>query len=224
MVSEDLPSTRAEAKLLGVKYYFTGKPCKHGHIVKRYMNGCCCECQRIRMLNYSRSNPEENRARAAAFYKEHPEKSLAYTKQRYADNPEKFREYSKQWYANNKEKLLEYAKRYYKDNTEQMIANAQNWQKLNPAKVNANANKRRAQKLSAIPKWETPGDIAHIKWLYKQANLLTKSTGIVFHLDHIYPLQGETMCGLHTPSNLQIITQNENNQKFNKNPEDFYYK
>ena len=32
---EDLPKTRAEAKATGAKYYYTGEPCKHGHVAPR---------------------------------------------------------------------------------------------------------------------------------------------------------------------------------------------
>lgn len=38
---------RSEAKGLGLKQYFTGKVCKHGHIAKRNtISGTCVECQR----------------------------------------------------------------------------------------------------------------------------------------------------------------------------------
>lgn len=35
---------RADAKALGLKRYFTGKPCKHGHIAERFVSGPCVEC------------------------------------------------------------------------------------------------------------------------------------------------------------------------------------
>ena len=39
---------RAKAKELGERFYFTGKPCKHGHISKRYTDkGTCCECMAV---------------------------------------------------------------------------------------------------------------------------------------------------------------------------------
>ena len=47
MLNEEYPKTRAEAKQLGVKKYFTGKPCKNGHVeVRLVLNGWCCACGR----------------------------------------------------------------------------------------------------------------------------------------------------------------------------------
>src|SRR4051794_2593194 len=41
-----LPTTRAEAKMLGVGRFFTGKPCRHGHLAPRYVSTTnCSACQ-----------------------------------------------------------------------------------------------------------------------------------------------------------------------------------
>jgi len=46
---KDLPSTHIEAQRRGEAYYFTGKPCKHGHISPRFTSGRKCkECAYIR--------------------------------------------------------------------------------------------------------------------------------------------------------------------------------
>jgi len=60
-------STRAEAVAAGLTTYFTGKPCKHGHIASRRVeNRCCEECGRIRNREHIRGNPEANRVITAA--------------------------------------------------------------------------------------------------------------------------------------------------------------
>ena len=43
----DYPATRAEAKKIGSKYYFTGQPCKHGHIALRKTKGSCLDCLKV---------------------------------------------------------------------------------------------------------------------------------------------------------------------------------
>ena len=47
MDTTNLPKTRAEAKAAGAKYYFTGEPCKHGHVAPRKTKGACLECLKL---------------------------------------------------------------------------------------------------------------------------------------------------------------------------------
>ena len=63
--------TRREAKSRGLSRYFTGKPCKHGHIALRdTVNGSCIEC------SWKKQNPELNRQYARDYYVEHREEIL----------------------------------------------------------------------------------------------------------------------------------------------------
>lgn len=81
---------------------------------------------------------------------------------------------------------------------------------------NAIAAKYRAAKLRATPKWLNRDQHLESKSFYVEALKLTKSTDIKHHVDHILPLQGEHVSGLHVSWNLQILTQSENDQKLNK--------
>lgn len=65
----------------------------------------------------------------------------------------------------------------------------------------------------ATPVWANK---SKIKEFYLKAVILTKETGIIHEVDHIIPIKGKHVCGLHVESNLQIITQTENRKKGNR--------
>lgn len=93
---------------------------------------------------------------------------------------------------------------------------ASTWQKHNIDKVNASSAKRRALKLRATPDWLTKDDLDAIESFYTLSKSIECNTGIKHHVDHIVPLQGENVCGLHVPWNLQILEASENIRKSNK--------
>jgi len=80
-------------------------------------------------------------------------------------------------------------------------------ERANQGKNAAYAAKHRAKLLSAIPSW---ADLAAVERLYTEA----AASGM--HVDHIYPLQGETVCGLHVANNLRLLTPLENLKKGNR--------
>lgn len=75
--------------------------------------------------------------------------------------------------------------------------------------------KRKSSKLQRTPTWLTEFDLLKIKCYYQVAAMRTKDSGEAWHVDHIIPLQGKNVCGLHVPSNLQIIPAIENMRKNN---------
>ena len=83
----------------------------------------------------------------------------------------------------------------------------------NPSKFAARAAARRARKLRATPPWADREAIAAI---YAECRRISRETGILHHVDHIYPLKGKTGCGLHVHYNLQIIPATENLSKGNR--------
>lgn len=86
------------------------------------------------------------------------------------------------------------------------------WAQKNPEKIRAKYARRRAQKLNACPSWT---DHKAIEAIYAEARRLTRETGILHHVDHIYPLISPYVCGLHVVENLQILTKSENLSKGN---------
>ena len=93
---------RDEAKALGLKRFFTGEPCKHGHVAERYVGRYgCVECDRASALEWRVANVEWARER---------ERAAAYKYR--AANPEKDRERKRKWRAANPEKAREHQRRW----------------------------------------------------------------------------------------------------------------
>ena len=93
--------SRAEAKALGLKHYFTGKPCEHGHVAERWVgNSACIECDRART-----ANPEKARERNRLRYVKNKDKILSQLVAKRAADPEKAREYRRMWWAANRDKI-----------------------------------------------------------------------------------------------------------------------
>lgn len=90
------------------------------------------------------------------------------------------------------------------------------WVKDNPEKHNAHMASTRAKRLKRNPKWLKDYFVEEIKEFYKLAKALEEFTGIKHEVDHIIPLQGKLVSGLHVPWNLRVITKDENNKKRNK--------
>lgn len=90
------------------------------------------------------------------------------------------------------------------------------WQKANPGKKNAHLAKRFASKRHRTPKWLSKEQLKQIERFYVEAKEITNKTGIQHEVDHITPLQGKTVSGLHVPWNLRVISAQENQRKGNR--------
>lgn len=108
-------------------------------------------------------------------------------------------------------------KRSWQDKNREYVNHYNNeWRKLNSDKHAERQAKRRAQKLQATPLWLEDHSRAHIKRTYSLAKLMTEITGESYHVDHIVPLSGKNVCGLHVPWNLQVLPADINLKKSNK--------
>lgn len=115
---------------------------------------------------------------------------------KYLQSPEK----KKAYYAANSDK---YRERYIK------------WSRANPGAERMRANSRRQAVKQATPTW---ANFDAMEKIYEKAKELEKETGEKYDVDHIYPLQGENVCGLHCEANLQILTRADNRRKRNQCP------
>lgn len=129
-------------------------------------------------------------------------------------------------YEKNKDAERSAALSYYRSNRDQQIvrhraymeANAdkqRQWREENRHIGRANVAKYRSALKQRIPRWLSDSERAAIKELYDRCALLRAETGEMYHVDHIYPLQGKLVSGLHVLANLQILTESENASKGN---------
>jgi hypothetical protein len=139
-----------------------------------------------------------------AIYQKKREEVIASKRQYRKDNKEKVAKALRKWAQENAERIREYQKAYrkvYYTNPEKL------------AMRNLDAATRRFAQRQATPEW---ADKKAMLGIYKQARQMTQETGTEYHVDHIVPLLGRNVCGLHTEQNLQILSAVENSRKNNK--------
>lgn len=133
----------------------------------------------------------------------------------YLKTREKRLAHKKEYYAQNRERILEVEQKRYEKQSERLKQQARDFRKNNPDKHNALNARTRASKLQALPKWLNEDDKWMMKEAYSLAQLRTRLFGFMWHVDHIVPLRGKNVCGLHVPWNLQVIPATENLSKSN---------
>ena len=158
---------------------------------------------------------EEKRAkktRSKAHYEANSDKEKARHKAYYEANLDKAKACRKAYREANSDKAKAHSKAYREANPDKVKA----YRKAISDKRNAANGKRRAKKFHATPSWLTNQDLEHIKFFYSLAKDMESLTGTKYHVDHIVPLQGRNVSGLHVPWNLQVITATNNLSKSNK--------
>lgn len=127
-------------------------------------------------------------------------------------NPVKVKFQKQRYHAKHAEQIKARVRAWTIANPEKRKANVSRWGKANVGSVNAKTARRRARKLNATPSWANSFFISEA---YDLARLRSKSTGFVWMVDHIVPLQSPLVCGLHCEHNLQVIPARDNRVKSN---------
>lgn len=163
----------------------------------------CKICDKEKSKKYKEENELASKEYGKRYQKEKREILSAKKLENRKKNEEHYKNYSKQYYQKNKARIMLNNVRWYESKKNDVLVQA---------RISEKGSKRRAAKLRATVSWS---DRSKIKRIYLEAKLMTKQTGIVYHVDHIIPLQAKNVCGLHVEFNLQIVTMSENCSKRN---------
>jgi hypothetical protein len=110
----------------------------------------------------------------------------------------------------------EYKKEWFLKNTEKRKVYNKKWNSENLGKKNVFTAKYRATKLQRTPPWLTKEHQLQIEGFYLLAKEMEKQLGGKYDVDHIEPLNGDEVSGLHAPWNLQVLPKSANIKKSNK--------
>ena len=122
----------------------------------------------------------------------------------------------KSYFADYREKNLSKRQEYSRQFNRQNKDYFSNWRDLNRGKTRAYSKKYYSRKSKATPAWLTEEDHKVIESFYIHARDCELVSGEKYHVDHIVPLQGKNVCGLHVPWNLQVLPYDLNISKSNK--------
>ena len=188
---------RAEARDAGETRYFTGEPCAHGHVAARMVSTCACVmCLEVRRKARRAANPERYAAQKRAWI---------------AANPDRAKALKSANQKRNREAANARNRRYADSHKAELGAKSKAWSAANPGRRAAIRMGYIAARMQRTPPW---ADLDTIAGMYELCAIF-RGIGLDLHVDHVVPLQGKKVSGLHVPDNLQLLHSSSNRSKLN---------
>jgi len=182
--------------------------CINGHdtfITGRNANYNCILC----LIEYGREYQLMHQEEIKQYRLDHIEEQKARDKQWYTEHKDEKLKYNRKWIKEHREEIREYQdiynKRYYEENKIEIISKQKQYIKEHPEIRKLAALRAHAKRKLRIPKWGQEGIVEFYHNALKD-----------MEVDHIIPLCGKKVSGLHVIWNLQYLTESENSKKSNK--------
>ena len=208
--------TRSEARAQGLRQYFTGKPCKRGHVAMRQVSSITCmECSRDKCR--ARYDKEKNRENGRRWREANREKDNA--RRRLSNKKPERKVYKAAWFQANKARVLE-QRRANPNSSKSSVASAKRWAEANPEKareysrINRRTRRARAKNSGGT---HTASHLAEIlkaqgnRCAYCRSDLKRAKKNV----DHIIPL---ARGGSNGRANLQYLCRPCNQSKSARDP------
>jgi hypothetical protein len=183
--------------LKDAEHFYANKRVKDG------LNSFCILCHKADSIARKKRNRSDAAFKAV---------EAANKKEYRAKTRDAHKSYMRLWHAKNAVDQIEYRAKYRTENPDYFAEYAKN----NRAKITAKTRHRQAAVLNRTPCWLTKDDAWVMQQAYELAALRTKMFGFDWHVDHVIPLLGKRVSGLHVPTNLQVIPAKDNLRKNNK--------
>lgn len=194
------------ARLQDGTFYWDEDPCKHGHQpMRRSSTRVCVACERKRSVK-AKSKRRANQT------EDDRQKKANYMREYRASDQRKIHESD----PLNVERKNANARARYQARKDHFKKKGLRYRRANPEKIAFHAAKTRRNKKDATPPWLTYGQKNEILGFYVLARDCFLTSGQPYDVDHIVPLGGKTVCGLHVPWNLQVLPRDINTSKKNR--------
>lgn len=178
----------------GAKFFYTGKPCKYGHINKRRVgNSDCIDC----IVLYRKSNKDKIKKKQKEYHDKNRDKINQWKRNHYLDNKDELIFNSRKYYKENREKALAAGKRWREKNTENIFIR----DSLRRIEKNWQGKGRKAEELIGYTKEELR---SHIEMQFHKG--MGWDNRSEWHIDHIIPIAHFLSEGITDPKIINCLT------------------